>query len=513
MLPNVRPCLLCNSGRDAGQKTIVAQSRTVKTIALSAGNAMSTVVLLVTVACLSRVLSVLEYAKYRQILLVYQFFVPLVTLALPSAIFYFLPSTNKNQRGLLYENISLLVAASSIFGLVLICGGSGLLASRFDNPTIENGLNWIAVFAVLSAAASPTAACLTVKERITLLSAYNVVTRVTTGVAVVGAAVFFHSAIASIIAMVIASVFRLVFAMTVMLRVIRPDYVRMQLTRMRSMLFYAIPFGLASMLGSLTLQLDKFIVAAMCAPTEFAIYSNGAIELPVIGIVTGSIATIILADMRRAIVGGDENAARLLFRRAAVKSGCFLLPLMCVLFVVADDLIVLLFSDSYAESVLPFRLYLLFLPIRIAFFGTALMALGMSSAVFYRGIIDLLLNAALSVVFVYYWGSVGAAIATVVMLYVWHVPFNMWVTAKGFGCRLVEVYPFKQLASILVASILAACLSQFIINIVNLEIRILRLVLCSIVFAVAFGVVGKIISRDVHDLLVKTMRLTMKPRI
>ena len=40
-----------------------------------------------------------------------------------------------------------------------------------------------------------------------------------------------------------------------------------------------MPLGLATMLGTMTLQLSNVIVSALCTPEESAVYSVGALAL------------------------------------------------------------------------------------------------------------------------------------------------------------------------------------------------------------------------------------------
>jgi O-antigen/teichoic acid export membrane protein len=222
---------------------------------------------------------------------------------------------------------------------------------------------------------------------------------------------------------------------------------------------YAVPLGLASMLGTLTMQLHAVIVAAVCTPEQFAVYINGAIELPVIGIVTGSISTIVFSEMSSACARGDRAAALIIFREASIRSACVLLPCLFYVLVAAEPFIVFLYSDTYRESVLPFRLYLFVLPIRIVVYGAALMSLGMTRDILIRSVLDLLVNGVVCFTFVHLWGYSGAAASLAVTLYIWSTPFNLYRIGRGFGVRWYEVLPLRDLARIALICFLAAPLA------------------------------------------------------
>jgi O-antigen/teichoic acid export membrane protein len=111
-----------------------------------------------------------------------------------------------------------------------------------------------------------------------------------------------------------------------------------------------------------------------------------------------------------------------------------------------------LYSSKYLGSVLPFRLYLVVLPMRIVTYGAALMALGFTRLVLFRSVVDLVVNGALCTLFVWLWGYLGAVVALVATLYLWTVPYNLYTIAKGFGVPVMKVLPFGMLSRIMLAS-------------------------------------------------------------
>ena len=79
-------------------------------------------------------------------------------------------------------------------------------------------------------------------------------------------------------------------AIRLMLSSTPADSARPSTAGVKEMVKFSLPLGMATMLGTISLQLDKVIVGTMCEPADFAAYALGAIEIPLIGIVTGSLA-------------------------------------------------------------------------------------------------------------------------------------------------------------------------------------------------------------------------------
>jgi O-antigen/teichoic acid export membrane protein len=253
------------------------------------------------------------------------------------------------------------------------------------------------------------------------------------------------------------------------------------------MLKYAVPLCLAGMISTVMLETNKIIVSAMCTPEEFANYVNGVIEIPLIGIITGSISAVILVDMTSYVQKGNMTMALDLFKKAAVKSAVILFPVMIFLLVSGKSFIVTLYSEKYLESVAPFYIYLFVLPVRIVIYGSALMALGQTRVILYRSILDLTINVILSILLVHLMGYLGAAVATILTLYIWTVPFNLYKIARGFNVSMFRTLPLEKLFRIIII-----CLSVVPLPIIYLllfdHIYLIQLLITAVLYFVPLTV-------------------------
>ena len=219
---------------------------------------------------------------------------------------------------------------------------------------------------------------------------------------------------------------------------------------------YSVPLGVAGVVGATCSSLDQVMVSARCKPETFAIYSVGAFELPLIGIVTGSITSVILVDYVRLYREGRTTQILDLAHRIMIKSASILLPLMILCLCVAPDLTVALFGKQYEASARVFRVYLLFLPIRTLSFGALLQATGNSRHILYQASMELAINACLGWFAIGVLGAIGAAIAAVVVGYLQAVPYWVIVLRKTLRCRVSELFPWMQLLRMLAVSTVGA---------------------------------------------------------
>jgi O-antigen/teichoic acid export membrane protein len=447
--------------RPAGPRS---RSRTFKAAILASGEFLSTLVQLATFAVLARVLSMQDYATYRQTMLAYWFAAPLLMLGLPQALYYFLPGEKTRARAILWENIILLTLMGCVFSLFLLLGGNRLLALRFNNPDLANTLLLLAPYPLLVLPAAAIGACLMARERPRELAVFHVLSRFLTGVVIIAAILIWRTPAAAIVGAVVAAGIILVPSLNLMARSVREGHWRPRLSGMWAQAKFSAPLGLAVTVAGVSYTLDKVIVSAMCTPEQFAIYATGAFEIPLMGVVTGSVTAVLLPDITRLRKEGRSREALALWKRAAVKCSLIILPVMCFLFCMAPEVMSVLFSAKYTQSALPFRLYLLLLPMRVVTFGAMLMAAGKSSLILYRSIVDLLLNLVLSMVLIYFLGYIGAGVAAVLTLYLWTAPYSIVMIARFYDSRLGTVFPYRAILGVLALSVLTcvACAPKWV---------------------------------------------------
>ncbi|MCB5268225.1 MAG: oligosaccharide flippase family protein, partial [Candidatus Cloacimonetes bacterium] len=203
---------------------------------------------------------------------------------------------------------------------------------------------------------------------------------------------------------------------------------------------YTIPLGLSLLVGVLSVQLDKLMISGFFNPEQFAVFSLGAIELPLIGIIINSVNAILLPN----ISALDKNSMSDIFRASVRKNAILVFPLTVVFFIYAREFITFVYGNIYLESALYFRIYLLLLPLRVATYGIIFQARGKTRLVMYDAIIMLFLNAILNYLLIRIWGMKGAAWATVIvswlilLVYLWQIKYPLEL-------KLSALFPIPQL--------------------------------------------------------------------
>lgn len=476
-------------------------SRKYKVLALSLGRGLNTAVHVAFGMVVARVLTMHDLATYRQTMLAYNFAMPILTLGIPSAMYYFLAGAKERQRGIILDNMALLLFMASVFTAFLLFGGTDLLAKRFNNPDLQHTLRWFVFYPLLTFPSMGLTAVLIINERVGLSVVLNFVLNFMLTIALLISCIVTRSYVWPLYMKIAFSGVTTVVMVVAAFSIVREGFDWPRIRKMWEVLKFAAPLGFAGMLGSISMQLASVIVSSMSMPEEFAVYSTGAQEVPLVGMITSAIATIILADMAKYCKEGKLTDALNLFRKAATASAVVLFPVMSFLLVAAKDFIVFMFSSKYIGSVPPFVAFLMLLPARIVVYQSAYVALGKTNAVFWRTLISLLFMIPFVYVGVRLWGPFGAAIGTVASIYVWNIPYNLIYLARQFGCSPLYFFPWKKLAMISAVSIVSALVSFVPITVMTTSRPIERLCASGCVFALIYIIAGIKLVPDIKSLV------------
>jgi O-antigen/teichoic acid export membrane protein len=443
------------------------RSRSTQVAWLSAGQSGAVLANIILFAMASRIYAKADYATLRQVFLVFDVAAPAMGLGVSAALYHLLPKEPGIRGSLVSSGVGvLLVSGALLGGLANVL--SSMIARLFSNPQLESVLPWLLPYAPLVLAANAASSVFVSAGRsgtmaiasigIGLLPAAASVVVMMLG-ADVGVAVGTRAACCAVVAGVV---------ITWMICTYPSGSRRPTLGGVRSLLHVGLPLAAASVFGSVAIQVHGLVVATECTPEQYAVYVNGAFEVPVIGIITGAITSVVMAGMSASCHAGRRDEALSLFHLAAIRSASVLLPAFAFLEFFASELIEVLYSSAYAASVVPFRIMLLTLPCRIVVYGAALIALGMSRAILIRSMVDLVLSTGVAFVLVRVLGPNGGAAALVITLLAWTVPFNLRAIARGFGVTWSACLPLSRIGAILSISVLLAAMAKGIMVTVGL---------------------------------------------
>ena len=421
------------------------------------------ITLCISMACtmlLSRFRTIEEYGTYSQLLLVVNLFTSLLMLGLPNSINYFLARAENEREKQDYLSVyyTLSTLLSIIMGAVLVLA-IPLIESYFKNPALRNFLFFLAVYPWANVISSSIENILIVYQKTRFMMAYRFVN----SVCLLGVVLVTQWMCWGFYAYM--QLYLLVFCLfAVSVYVIASRLcggIRVLFDRIwiRAIFEFSLPIGLATVVGTLNVEIDKLLIGRLMDTETMAIYTNAARELPVT-IVASSITAVLLPKVTRMLKDDEVRGVVRLWGNATELSLSLIALIVAGVFTYAEDVMTLLYSEKYLPGLSVFRIYTLVLLLRCTYFGMILSAKGKSKGIMYSSIASLVLNVILNPLFYFWLGMVGPAIATFLSLLIVLLA-QLVFSAKYLDISFAEIFPWKKLGGIILINVaFALCFVQ-----------------------------------------------------
>ena len=333
-------------------------SRIQKTAYLSASQVITTLSTLAVAVTLSRVLETkAEYGTYQQTLLVYTFIAPLLALGLPAATFYFVPRNQGKERSILINGLTALITSALLFALFCATLGPIFIPSWFGNSDLVRTIPWLAIYGPATLILIFISSALVAVGRPKTSALFTAIFRLFMAFSVVLSAVIYASVNISLGVQAVVCLAGAILGIGVIWHSTSKNKsgpLLPSLSGVSTQLKYAVPLGLGAMLEGMALAIDKVIVSLFCSTEEYAVFVNGAMEVPLIAAITVAAGAVMLPEIVTAFSKNDRSKALGLWKLMVKRVALFLLPAGFLFYLVSEELMVVLYSESFKASADPF---------------------------------------------------------------------------------------------------------------------------------------------------------------
>ncbi len=455
-----------------------------KTAVVGASKIIQFLAVLATNILLTRIFLVNEFGRYQQSWLLVNTLVPVLLLGIPQGINFFLPRSDPaTSRKILWLFYSILAVVSLPIALFLVIFPQ-ILAALLGNPHLVPILQVIGIYLII---VLPTY-CL---DPLLIIHNKQVVLLVITAIyALLFFAVnlffghYYRSIELIFLGLSLIAGMKLVLTLWMTGRLYGGWQKTFDPALLKQILGYVAVLGAIGAVDVISLNIDKYLVACLRTETLYAIYSIGAIELPLIIILLGSVSAVVMPEFSRLLKQQDETAAIALLHNSMKKLAMLIYPMFTYLLVTAYIFIPLLFTESYKDSVPIFCIYLFLLPLRVANNHPLLIAAGLQRYALIGRVIDVVINFVLGLILLHFIGIWGPAISTVLATYI-HKMYQTAIVMEKFQLSLWTVYPWIVFAQWLGRSVACA----FIVLALNLLLPsyLISVPLGTVLFGLLYG--------------------------
>lgn len=407
---------------------------------------------------LVRMLDKEDYGTLQQLQLIGATLAGVLFLGLPSSIYYFYQRQGAHtRRAVVVQTVVMLVASGSVAVAVLVLGAPSL-GCLMNNPALSSLLPIFALSVGLGIAGEHFVHFMIAQDRYVLAVGFETIETAVRVILSLIALMAGYGLPGLLWALVALSLAQMLIRNVLLLngigwRLALPKEERF----VREQLAYSIPMCLTMLVGLLGGALDRLIVSASFTPTQYAVYTVGALGIPLDTIFQVAVANVLRASLPSLVQDGRFDEIVRLVRESTRKLSMIMLPSFVFLMGFAYEFITLLFTDRYADSVVVFRIYLLLVPLHMMILSPIPQAFGRTRINFYIVAIMTAVHVIASFVLLKWVGYLGPAISGV---------GTTWVIAAVFlaiDARLLHTSPLALLPLASLARVsAAACIALFV---------------------------------------------------
>jgi len=459
---------------------------------------------------LTRYFTKYEYGTYIQVMLIANTAIYFAIFGIPSSIYYFLPRSAEKKR-LMKNTISLLFLISLLVSFFVYLS-SDLIASGFNNPDLFQYSWLIAAFILLQIPIKLYEPFMVSTKNVARFVLINASFNIGFLLAILVPVLLdweLKDVLFSLFFFFIAQLFA-VYSMTFYTYFKLKDDPEGDEYEISKQLAYSVPIGFTGAIAQLGIAVDKMIVSSYYDPEKLAVYTRGAMEIPMLNVIANSLGNILMPRFVEEYHKGNIDAVMKLWHSSIKMMAMFIYPTLVFFLLVAEHLIPFLFTDAYLDSVIIFQVYTLGLLTRITSYDAIVRAVGQTKILFKMSVLAVSLNIAFTILLIELIGIVGAPLATVLVGTILRFIYLLIIT-KLMNVSLFDVFPWLSLAKLISISIVAGLVSLPILamELNHAQMLIVSGITFSIAYLIGFRLVGALTPQEkksVTGLLPKKLR-------
>lgn len=435
-----------------------------KTILNVIAKASEAVLLLISSIVFARYLSKADYGTFLQIMLIVNTTIMLTFVGFPQSIYYYFPRIYQRDRFIIRNVLVTLIIGAGAGTFVYLIKTK--LASLLNNDSMVT-YGWVmAILLFFRALSNLREPILISNKSLILNSLITTIANTVFFIPAIVAAVMGKSLRYILFVMLICSFvefFINTFAVGFIVLAYRrkkKEYYSASVddkkdVSLKRQIFYALPIGVSSYVSVIGRQIDQYIVSAFFTPGNFAVYSRGAMQIPVLSSLHFTINNVIMPQYVESFRSGDTVRFLKYFHTCIEKVAKINFPVFAFLFAISPSFITLLYTEDYIDANWIFRCYLFSLIINIAVYGIIPRASGKTGYIVKGTSLSLGINIMFSLILIKIIGVLGAALATLFSGIVGS-SYLLFCSCKVLKISFKEIFPWKYLTQIFVYSMIAS---------------------------------------------------------
>jgi O-antigen/teichoic acid export membrane protein len=435
---------------------------------------------------LVRILTKTDYGTYQQLTLIGNALLGFLTLGLPTSIYYFYNKANHKRIAALVVQTSFILLLSGTLALVILGFGAPIIAQGFNNPSLARLLPYYAISSAFLIASEHSTAFFIAQDRFRSAVIFETCETFVRVLVLIAPVLLGHGLFGLVIGLIVYSVLRYLARA---IAVFSNKQIKLngwtQNTFFFEQLEYSLPLALVSLCGLIGNTFNRGILASAYSPAEYAIFSVGALSIPLDVIFQASVADVLRGALPPLIREGKLYEVARTIREATRKLAIIVLPSFVFLLGFSQEFISLLFTSQYADSVPVFRIFVWLVPLHIFVLSMIPQAFGKTRVNLYVVIGSTISYLILSYLLLKKIGFYGPAIAAVATSYGGVIVYA-FVALKLTKTRVFDFFPLLAFAKIISAALIAFFVARVSVSFSSGMLPMLIFLLAGVIFSATF---------------------------
>ncbi len=311
-----------------------------------------------------RYLDQTQVGIYRQAFQVVTTMVAILPFGFSASAFYFLSREEKERPYIIFNILllNLVIGAAACLSLALF---PQILGAVFQDAELSRLAPMIGVVVWLwvFAAFLETVAVANQEPRLAMF--FIIFAQFTKTLFMVSAVLFFASVESFIYAAMLQGIVQTIVLLLYLNAKFRGFWRSFDPGILKRQFIYVLPYGLTALLWVLQSDIHNYFVGYRFSPAEFAVYVYGCFQLPLLGILYESVASVMIPRMSALQSENNKREMLEVTVRAMDKLAFFYFPVYALLLITGYELVTALFTANYAASVPIFLINITLIPFGI----------------------------------------------------------------------------------------------------------------------------------------------------
>ncbi len=446
------------------------------------GKIIATGVIFFVPYVLVRVFSKEDFGQFAQILLIYEFFFRIFQFGINQSLYYFIPTEIKN-KSYYVTNALLTLVATGISAILILTIFRTEIALLFDAEKFQLLLPLCGLHLLFMLISSSLEPLLIIESEAEIASFYEVFSQILRAVSIIIIVYVYQTVLSAVIGLLIYSFTRFVIYLHFVLKRYGLKIDSKNIPLFKRQLSYTIPIGFSGILSNSYKQIDKFILSIFFTPGIYAIYTVGNFKIPFIQLLFKSVGEVVLPRAVKLLKNSKIDRFLTLWRGLLIRFAFIGIGSFFLLQTVAYDLITLIFTSSYQESIPIFRLVLFFIFGEMLQYGIILRTLGNTKAIFKSNLFSFIFAIPITYLLVSNYGITGAAISALSGFFI-NVTLQLTYSVKGLKRKVSEIFPISEILKFSIIGFILFIIIIFTQE--HIEHQLLRIGISSIIFIIPY---------------------------